>query len=626
MKITLQKLSLENFKGIKKLDIDFKDNITNISGDNATGKTTIFDAYSWLLWNKDSQNNTEFNIKTIEENGETLHNLEHSVEAEFLVKDEKLSLKKVFKEKWTKKRGATKSEFTGHTTDYFINDVPVKLKEFNERIGTLITEEQFKLLSNPFYFSTGIKKMEDKRNLVLSLINGVTDDEIIAQNKNLEPLRELLEQYTIEELLKMNKAKKTKINKELEDIPIRINERFDSKKDLDFDTLEFKKKTLQGTINKLDNDLAKQDNSSALKQLQQKIKALTIEQEDIVADIEKINRKNKRDYEISVENKKDKIKHLNKYINDVKEDRQRSSGSINEYEKEVAKLRAEWLELENNVAVSEVEEVCPTCGQSLPIENIEEQRNLIKSNKQESITEKASDLLEKIKIRESDIAGFNEIIQYKETELAYTESEKIEEPIMEVTPQRYHDITEEIIELEDKTKDFDVTDNTEIINKKAELQKELEEVDSQLAFKLVNEEADKKIAEYEAQQIKLLEEFEEVEEIIYLCEEYTKAKVDYISEDINKMFKLVKFKLFETQINGGINEICEATVSGVPFADLNNAMKINAGIDIINTLSKYYDISTPIFIDNAESVNVLEETESQVVRLVVSKDKELKVA
>lgn len=224
---------------------------------------------------------------------------------------------------------------------------------------------------------------------------------------------------------------------------------------------------------------------------------------------------------------------------------------------------------------------------------------------------------------ENDILIFNKKLEEYKQELDKEESKIIKEPILVVTPQEYHDITEQITELKEEIKEFNISQNTELVETKRELQKELEEINSQLAFKEVNKIADEKIKEYESEQKKLLIESEEIERIMNLCELFTKTKVDYISSDINSMFKLVKFKLFETQINGGINEICEATVDNVPFSDLNNAMKINAGIDIINTLSKYYGISTPIFIDNAESINILEVTESQVIRLVVSNDKEL---
>ena len=153
----------------------------------------------------------------------------------------------------------------------------------------------------------------------------------------------------------------------------------------------------------------------------------------------------------------------------------------------------------------------------------------------------------------------------------------------------------------------------------------MEEINKKLSLQGQNEKIDERIKELEEQEKELAKAYEEQQRIIYLCEEYTKAYVDLVSDKINDSFDLVKFKLFENQINGGITETCEATFEGVPYSDLNNAAKINAGLDVINSLSDKLDLKVPIFIDNAESVNELIKTDTQLVRLVVSKDKELKI-
>ncbi len=626
MNIILKKLTLENFKGIKNKTIEFNEHNTSISGDNATGKTTIFDAYSWLLWNKDSQNKADFNIKTIGDDGEYIRNLEHTVEGEFLLIDgeekQPLLLKKTLTEDWGTKKGRREEAFKGNNTEYFINGLKVKLKDFTKRIETLITNEQFKLLSNPFHFNVNLKTKE-KRTLILSLINNITDEEIIDKNTNLEPLKEVLKTYKVDEVLAMNKDKRSLINKRLEVLPVKINERHDSKKELDFIKLEIKKNDLVKTIEKIDKDLANQDNTSALKEKQQKIRELTIEQENIIVDVEKQNRENKRKYEEIIEDRNKDIDFYNKKIKETEQSISNIKKQIENITNQKTEYAKEWEEIANGKVDFDVENTCPTCGQNLPAESIEERRNLIKSNKLEKIGSLGKQCNKDIEGLQKDLSGLKHQIEEYKKELKQVQNATPEEPEEIIIPQSYHDLTEEITALETEIKDFNVSDNTELIGKKKELQAELGEIESQLVYKLVNEEADEKIAEYEAEQKKLLIELEEADRIINLCEEFTKTKVDFISTDINNMFNLVKFKLFETQINGGINEICDATVDNVPFQDLNNAMKINAGIDIINTLSKHYGISTPIFIDNAESVNKLEETDSQVIRLVVSKDKEL---
>lgn len=627
MNIILKKLTLENFKGIKNRVIEFNEDITTILGENATGKTTIFDGFSWLLWNKDSLDKADFNIKTIGEDGQYIRNLEHLVEAEFTLidnneKEEKLILKKVLKEDWGTKRGNKKETFNGNNTEYFINNLKVKLKEFTKRIETLITNEQFKQLSNPLHFNTNLKTKE-KRPLILSLVNTVTEEEIIDKNKELEPLRELFKTYKIEEILAINKDRKSETNKRLEVLPIKINEHHAWKKEFDFKELEAKKKIINKTIDKIDKDLSKQDNTAALKDKQKQLRDLTIEQENIISSVEKQNRDNKRKYEEIIEDRNKDIDFYNKKIREAEQNVNITKNQIEEINNQKSKYAKEREEIANGDINFEIEDTCPTCGQHLPTENIEEQRNLIKSNKLERIVSLGKQCNKDIEGLQKDLSGLeHQILEYKK-ELEQVQNATPEEPILVVTPQEYNDIAEQLKILEKEIKDFDVTDNTKIIDKKKELQEELGEIESQLVYKLVNKEADEKIAEYETEQKQLAEEFDAVEKMIYLCEEFSKAKVEYISDDINSMFELVKFKLFETQINGGINEVCEATVDNVPFNDLNNAMKINAGIDIINTLSEHYRIKAPIFIDNAESVNQLEPTESQIIRLVVSNDKEL---
>ena len=187
MRIFLKSLKLENFKGIKDLSVDFNNDITNIYADNGLGKTTIFDAYTWLLWDKDSLNRKDFSIKPYDKNGEEIHNLESSVEGVLLFDDTELTLKKIYKEIWTKKRGSTQSEFTGHTTDYYINSVPIKKKEYNDRLATVIDEDNFNLLSNPLYFNQIIDKNK-RRSIVLSLIEFCFHDNFNELKKYLDNL------------------------------------------------------------------------------------------------------------------------------------------------------------------------------------------------------------------------------------------------------------------------------------------------------------------------------------------------------------------------------------------------------------------------------------------------------
>ena len=598
MQIKIKTLKLENFKGIKDLTIDFKET-TNIYGDNAVGKTTIFDAYSWLLWDKDSLNRKDFAIKPYDKDGEEVHNLESVVEGDFSFDDTDLNLKKIYKEVWTKKRGSTQAEFTGHTTDYYINSVPVKKKEYNERIESVLSEDNFNLLSNPLYFNQFLVKTE-RREILLSLIEDVKPEDIIAKNKDLEELD--LETYTVDELKKIAKDSAKKINKDIESIPARIDELDKSKiHDIDFDALEFRKRSTLPAIKEIDEKLADASKmAEGMTEITEKITALQKEKSDLAEKYQnkcfEVNLKNKN---VSLEIEQDKL---------ALEEAKKNIESLKDL---VEKSREEWQEVHKEQYQGDFK--CPTCGQDLLPDQIEKTManfNKKKSEKLANIEEKAKDLKTKIEECEKLIAIY-EVKEYKEEDLP-------------IEPIRLQEIDQEINEVKAKLSDFSLDNKKDLLEKKDSLNADLEEINKKLSLQGQNEKIDERIKELESREKELAKLYEEQQRIIYLCEEYTKAYVDLVSDKINDSFDLVKFKLFENQINGGITETCEATFEGVPYSDLNNAAKINAGLDVINSLSDKLDLKVPIFIDNAESVNELIKTDTQLVRLVVSKDKELK--
>lgn len=598
MQIKIKTLKLENFKGIKDLTIDFKDT-TNIYGDNAVGKTTIFDAYSWLLWDKDSLNRKDFAIKPYDKDGEEVHNLESIVEGDFVFGDTDLNLKKIYKEVWTKKRGSIQAEFTGHTTDYYINAVPVKKKEYTERIASVISEDNFNLLSNPLYFNQILDKNK-RREVILGLIEEVNPEDIIEKNKDLKDLD--LETYTVDELKKMAKDSAKKINKDIESIPARIDELDKSKiHDIDFDALEFRKRSTLPAIKEIDEKLADASKlAEGMTEITEKITALQKEKSELT---EKYQNKC---LEVKLKNKKilQEKEHDKLVIEEAKK-------NIEKLKDLVEKAKEEWQEVHKEQYQGDFK--CPTCGQDLLPDQIEKTManfNKKKSEKLTSIEEKAKDL--KIKIEECEKIAIYVVKEYKEEDLP-------------IEPIRLEEIDKELDEAKAKLSDFSLDDKKDLLEKKDSLNADLEEINKKLSLQGQNEKIDERIKELEKQEKELAKAYEEQQRIIYLCEEYTKAYVDLVSDKINDSFDLVKFKLFENQINGGITETCEATFKGVPYSDLNNAAKINAGLDVINSLSDKLDLKVPIFIDNAESVNELIKTDTQLVRLVVSKDKELKI-
>ena len=581
MQIKLKSLKLENFKGIKNLEIDFKEDVTNILADNGKGKTTIFDAYTWLLWDKDSLNRKDFSIKPYDKDGEEIHNLESMVEGTLAFDDEEITLKKIYKEIWTKKRGSTQAEFTGHTTDYYMNAVPVKKKEYTDRLATVIDEENFNLLSNPIYFNQILDKNK-RRSIVLGLIEDIGKDEVLKENEDLNKLP--LDKYTIDEIKAMAKDSAKKINKDIESIPARIDELEKSKVgEIDFDTLEFRKNFVTPAIKEIDEKLADVSTSS------EEIKEITSK----ISELEQEKSKIKTNFEIE----NHKIASKNKNTLSEKEKDEKELQEINDTVARLAEnidyYRTEWVKI--NSSKYEDDFKCPTCGHDLEEHQIDEiiaKFNLDKSEKLEIVEKEAA----RMKARIEDYKKIIEELKSKKYDLL--EEIKLDEAKIKT-------LDDEIKTLKEKLSSLSTGDKTELIQKKEELTKELDELNKKLSLQGQNEKLDERIKELEQQEKDFAKSYEEQQEIIYLCEKYIKTYVNLVSDKINAAFYNVKIKLFEQQINGGITETCEVTLDGVPYSDLNSAGRINAGLDVINAISEKLDIEVPIFIDNAESINEL---------------------
>ena len=166
----------------------------------------------------------------------------------------------------------------------------------------------------------------------------------------------------------------------------------------------------------------------------------------------------------------------------------------------------------------------------------------------------------------------------------------------------------------------------DINNQIAELQKQADEYGVKLLEYEVNQKNIDRVNELQAEQQRLSARYEELEKLTYLMEDFTREKVRQLEEKISANFKYARFKMYDEQINGGLVETCEVMADNVPYTDLNNAAKINIGLDIINTFSRQANITAPIFIDNAEAVTKFIDTDSQVIKLVVDSNyKELEV-
>lgn len=648
MNIELKKLTLTNFKGIKDMTIDFQKE-TNIFGENASGKTTVFDAFTWLLFGKDSANRSDFNVKTLDKDNNVVHGLEHAVEGILEADGREVLLRRVLKENWVKKRGSADSIFSGNTTEYFINEVPKKEKEYKEHINSIIDEGVFKLLTNPMHFNT-VLSWQDRRKVLLDIVGDITDADVISSATELSKLSEVLKGNTIDDFKAITASNKKKINEQLKAIPIRIDEINLGlpvlADDIDYETLEKERSKIKGDMDYLSNAMSNQEKiAQEFAKKQVEISSMKMKLKDMELRIEKDSMKNLNDLKMRLLELEHEAQMLEKSRTMTEETLDSNQSEIEKLQTEMERLRQEYQKVfaEPFKEPNKENFVCPTCKQSLPEENVERQISGLlanfKHNKQNELNEvnrqgkwrkdKVKELQEQneklTKQIEKDVARQDELLRViKDTRKAVTLEEGAERVInYDVVPE-YSELKVKISAMEKNL--LPQEQNSRIREQYNDLQNELEKINETLSSKKAIADAQERIKELKHQERSLAAQMAELEGHEYLAETFIRTKVSMLEEKINSTFKYVTFKMFDVHVNGGISETCQALVIGVPFADANNAAKYNAGLDIINALNRYYGMTCPIFFDNRESVNRLIETDSQIINLIVSEDKSLKVA
>ncbi|AYE35280.1 AAA family ATPase [Clostridium septicum] len=639
MEIKLKRLRLKNFKGIKERIIEFNE-ITNIFGENGTGKTTIFDAFTWVMFDKDSKDRKDFDIKTLDIGGQVIPYLDHQVTATIEVDGSEIIFDKLYKEKWVKKRGFAERSFDGHETLYTINDIPVKKAEYNSKVNELLAENTFKLISNPLYFNT--LNWKNRREILMDIIGDIDSDRVIAYNEKLKPLEGEL-QDGIENFSKTVKAKIKRLKDQVKSIPYRVDELNNSIVEHDFIELEKEKLVLLKEIKKNDDMLQdgnkandeyfklKEDLYELKKEFRNKEEEARLEAAEPVKSLERKIR--------ALENE---ILDRESYIESLERKKENEIKNIDIFNKKVIELRSNFKEeKEKEFIFNERLTYCPTCKRQYETNDIEhikeDQFNSFchdKQSKLENISKKGHELNsnkkiaeEKLTELEKQITEEKDLLEADQTSLKMAK-EKLSNvsTISEIKFDGMEELKSNILDLEIALTNFSSKDNNAAFkDKKKSLECELSLINKKLYQKEVNNENRKRISVLEAEERELSEKIAKLEGQEFLGEQFIKTKVELLESTINEKFENVNFKLFDIQINGGLNETCEALIDGVPFSNANTASQINAGIDIINTLSRHYNVTAPIFIDNRESVNNIIKTNSQVINLVVSQDKELRV-
>lgn len=620
----LVQLNLQNFKGIEFGDFRFTNN-TIIRGDNATGKTTVFDALCWLLFGKDSLDRADFQIKTLK-NGEPVHNVNHMVQAAFDNEDGTgFTLKRIYREKYSNPRGG-EVKLTGHTTDYFINDIPSKEKEYKAFINSMINEDVFKLITNPLFFNEQYT-WQNRRKLLLEMCGDVDDASVINSKEELKRLTDLLNGRSVDEQRKIIASKKTAINKELDMIPVRIDEAVKCKptpleaeqklKD-DIATIESGIKQLEADKSVIVNGLDDAERTAKIREVKRK---LADRKSQLMNEHTDKERRLEHEYKLSLV----QLQMAESERDHYKDREYELDNQIKQEEARIEKLQSEFDKFNQSQFD---DELCPTCGQPYPAEkraeleaifntqkatNLEEWQKLI-----DSATALKQNYSEQKEIMQVKVDGMSS--QIEELSNNKDAKQKAMNEVGEVdldNDVQVNDLKAELFMLEldeDNTSDDQLkridSELSELADKRSTLQTELTKYD-------VIRDITKRINELEQEQQRLINEKNVVDETAFLLDEFVKAKVEMLEDTINKHFTITTFKMANVLVNGSVEDCCETMVDGVPYRSLNNAARINAGIDIINALTKFYKVNAPVFIDNAEAVTKFIDCKSQTIKLIV---------
>lgn len=614
MKAFLKSITLENFKGVKKQTYNFSDK-TKIYGRNASGKTSIYDGFLWSMFGVDSNWNSKFEVRPLDENGNKIHNVEISVTATLDIDGKEKVFRRVSKENWVLKRGSQDRTLQGNVGEYSIDDYPKTETEYKKAVSELVSEDIFKMITSPAYFPNLAWK--DQRAIIMRFVEDISDVDLARQNGEFSELIDELEKApSTDDIQKKYQKALTEWKKKQTEIPVRIDELSAQKTDIDVAELELQRNALKEQIAE---NKAKQENASKqyeeYQKLSDEVSRLKMQLSDMQMAANEENDKKRSDIQGKIKGWSFEISDCTHAIDSRKKHIEKCKSDIENLERELKECRDKW-KAANERVFDENSLVCSYCGQEYPAEKKDALRAEFESHKEqelETITKRGNDTSKNIKELKMDSAESEKEIAFWDKKLKDCEKNKEGYvKLLSELPQsvdisdtaEYKSLSKKISEKESAMKDF--KENTARQQLKAELEtlnEQLTEVERQIAKAEQNVKIDDRIAELQTEQREVAQKVAEQEKMLYLLEQFIRYKMDRVSDSINEKFDGVSFRLFEVQLNGGIKETCECTVDGVPYQSLNSGHKIVAGLKIIKALQSLHEVYAPIFIDNAESVN-----------------------
>lgn len=631
MKTVIKQIVMQNFKGCNNSTYTFDGKNVTACGANGSGKTTIFDAFTWLLFGKDSLDNAKFEIRPLDKDGNQIDNVEICVSATLEIDGKEVELKKTQRQNWVKKRGTQNPVLQGNVNEYEIDGYPRSAKDYEEYINGIVSDDLFKMLTNPTYFPN--MPWKEQRDVIINLIPGFSDVEYAEQDSRFAELLPEIEKAPSTDDIK-NKYQKSlnELKKKQIELPVRIDEISNSKVDIDVAELELLKNSLNEQIADVKSKIADTDKQfEEYQKLSDGIMELKFAESDLQRKANEELVRKKKELQAQIDEKKE-------YLLNISNGIQKNNREITGYEftienetKQKERLAKLW-KLVNATVFNEDTTICPTCHRELPADEVESLRSAFaesKADRLEDIEKKGTKYKQDIENANAMITKLQECNKDNlankeklEKEVADLEKQLSELPTsIDVTgTEEYKSIQSQLTEKEQAMSQMNGADEVrKALNAELEdFQSQLIECEKKMAMSQKNVEIDERIEELQEEQRITAQKIADVEKMLYLLDEFIKYKLDKISDSINSQFEMVNFILFKSQLNGGIAETCECQYNGIPFGSLNSAARIQCGLDIIRTLQRMYGVFVPVFVDNRESCTNIPTMDCQVISLVVS--------
>jgi len=641
--VKLHRLELEHFMGVSSFVLELRGADASVRGTNGVGKTTLATAFSWLVTGKDSRGSADFEVKTLTSAGEALHNLEHAVTAVLEVDGELVTLRRALVEVWTKKRGSTREEFTGHETRFWIDGVPCGTKrEFEERVDQLVPLAAWRELTNPDAWHS--QHWQKRRQDLLSICGDVSDADVIAARPDLADLPEVLGKRTPDEHKRVVEARRREINAELKALPARIDE---VQRQLDQLPVED-----EAELDRLVT-VAREARSQAAAEVAQlragggDAAAERRRLAKVEAALTDLDLKGQREHQRRLAEAEHARDACRRELDEAEHRRDRLLAQADDLDAEATALEPKVQLLRDEYARirarefdgAHVEDSCPACGQALPPDRVAaahakavEEFNARKARELEENVEAGKKLAERVRAlkAEAQLARTKADAQVQGVAQLQGKLKNLEErvdaaraaPVRDsVSTPEYGRLVAERDDLRERITAATTGDpaaQAAAEERLAQAEAAVRDLERKAALASERSRAQARRDELMAREKDLAGEYESLERQLHLLEEFVRAKSSLLTDRINARFRITDFRLFEEQINGGLADACVAMVRGVPYdAGLNRAARINSGLDVVDVLQEHHGVRVPVFVDECESVVELLPINTQVVRLVV---------